>query len=38
MDKKCSVNGQRETVTFQYEMSTMCETKPRTTLKRLLDC
>ena len=28
----------RERDCHNYEMSTMCETKPRTTLKRLLDC
>ena len=31
MDTTCSANGQRQTATLNYEISTMWETKPRTT-------
>ena len=30
MDTICSANGQRQTVTLNYELSIMWETKPRT--------
>jgi hypothetical protein len=30
MDTTCLANGQRQTATLNYEISTMCETKPRT--------
>jgi len=31
MDTTCSANGQRQTAILNYELSTMWETKPRTT-------
>jgi len=31
MGTTCSANGQRQTATLNYEISTMWETKPRTT-------
>ena len=31
MDTSCSANGQRHTAVLNYELSTMWETKPRTT-------
>ena len=36
MDTTCLVNGQRQTATINYEISTMWETKSRTTPKKLL--
>jgi len=34
MDTACSVNGQKQTDTLNYEISTVWEMKPRTTPKK----
>jgi hypothetical protein len=38
MDATCSVNGQRQTATLNYEISITWETKPRLPYEKLLDC